>query len=102
MAVSGQWSVVSRKSKPSLRIPNPQCPSSKENPIPKSQPAAPRLVLLELGNWSFLGIWSLVIGHSIHGASFGFGPWSLELGVSLVFGAFIRISAPPLDSFERL
>src|SRR2546425_3377296 len=88
MAVSGQWSVVSRKSKPSLRIPNPQCPSSKENPIPKSQPAAPRLVLLELGNWSFLGIWSLVIGHwSFHSWRF-FGIWTLVIGTRSLSGVW--------------
>src|SRR6266496_3121313 len=58
-----------------------QDPNTKEIPSSKLQTAA-RASSLELGAWSFSGVWSLVFGAwcLVVGTSCFFGAWSLEFG----------------------
>src|SRR6266498_2594265 len=67
------------------KAPNPRCEfpmanaqAPKKSQFPNPNPPC-QLAVLELGNWRFFGIWSLVIGHSFPGASLEFGAWWLEL-----------------------
>src|SRR5439155_13143624 len=77
--VSGQWSG---------KAPNPKVQVPNKSQTPNSKQCISRARSLEFGNWSFLGIWTLVRGAWIFS-----GVWIL------VFGVFIRISAPPSDRF---
>src|SRR5207247_3513278 len=73
--VTGQWSG---------KAPNPkhQTPNKSQTPNSKHRISRARRSL-EFGNWSFFGIWALVIGTW----SF-FGVLNLVLGASLEFGAW--------------
>jgi hypothetical protein len=61
----------------SMEAPNPklQAPEKPQTQSSNRAPAAPGAPApLELGTWSFFGVWSLGLGHFLV-----FGTWSLEL-----------------------